>query len=371
MAGVAVWEGFVMVARTSLWTGATGFLSEPLLRKVAEEFPEDKFRLVVRAGSADRARKRFDYLGGRSEIVVGDLGDEINPELAKTTDEVVHTGALTSLDDGDSEELIRTNFGGTLRILDFVKRCNEGRQVPLIYVSTSYDRGSNLYEKTKKLAREAVARSGLPAVVVAPSIIMEDAGVVPEKDGMVAYRYLEGIATPFVIDCQRRGIDFFKHWAEKKPIEGVTLRLIGDVNVDKDFVPVSYVRDGVRRVIRGVREGQIKFCQTFYATAERPLKGWDFANAIEAGLNLAQGSVKYQKEAEGMNPLETRIHGIVEAFDSYTCNSDPKRDSSPLRNLLGGDVKSSVTPEDLELDFVTYMDKRILPKIKLRYDRRG
>ncbi|WP_052230334.1 SDR family oxidoreductase [Streptomyces sp. CT34] len=96
-------------------------------------------------------------------------------ELCAVIDVIVHAAADTSF--RAESALVETNVAGTRRIVELARESD----ARLVYVSTAFsglgaDGGSPApaYARTKAQAEELVTASGLPAVVVRPSIIVGD-----------------------------------------------------------------------------------------------------------------------------------------------------------------------------------------------------
>ncbi|MFF2806601.1 SDR family oxidoreductase [Streptomyces sp. NPDC058000] len=96
-------------------------------------------------------------------------------ELSAVIDVIVHAAADTSF--GAESALVETNVAGTARIVELAQEA----EARLVYVSTAFsavgtdgDSAALAYARTKANAEELVRASGLPAVVVRPSIIVGD-----------------------------------------------------------------------------------------------------------------------------------------------------------------------------------------------------
>jgi long-chain acyl-CoA synthetase len=198
------------VSETILLTGATGFLGMELLARLVERDRADVLCLV-RAASADAARKRLDAVfsrlyedpppaTARVSAVPGDVGVEslglaaadLDAILERVTT-VVHCAASISFD-LPLEEARRTNTNGALRMLGLSRElARRGRLRRHLHVSTAYVAGRyrgrfletdldlgqgfrNTYERSKFEAERAIgeAADGLPVVIARPSIIVGD-----------------------------------------------------------------------------------------------------------------------------------------------------------------------------------------------------
>ncbi len=168
-----------------LVTGATGFLGRALVRCLRAE--QSTVRLLVRTAPA------WGTADAGLEVVVGDLGDTDAVDRAVAGARVVyHVAATTS---GTADDFRRGTIAGTQHVVDACLRHTVRR---LVYVSSlgvlappapgtgalvtedsAVDphpelRGAYTHAKiaAEQLVREAVARHGLPAVVVRPGQIV-------------------------------------------------------------------------------------------------------------------------------------------------------------------------------------------------------
>lgn len=200
-----------------LITGFPGFLGSALLPRVLARAEEDSAICLVQAkfaGAAEEGRREIEAnhpeVAGRIRLVEGDiteadLGLDNGAVAAGSVSEIYHLAAVYDLavkrDVG-----MRVNVEGTRHVLDFAGDC--GALERLQYVSTCYVSGrwagafteddlekdqsfNNYYEETKFLAEVEVQRamrSGLPATVYRPAIVVGDSntGVTQKYDGPYA-----------------------------------------------------------------------------------------------------------------------------------------------------------------------------------------
>ncbi|MYT29596.1 MULTISPECIES: SDR family oxidoreductase [unclassified Streptomyces] len=152
-----------------LLTGATGVVGSALLPHLGTHHVT--CLLHETALNAPRVKTvrgdiRLPYLG---------LSHSEFKEACAVIDVIVHAAANTSF--GAGPALAETNVAGTQRIIELAREA----KARLVYVSTAFsalgaDGGSSApaYARTKAQAEELVGASGLPAVVVRPSIIVGD-----------------------------------------------------------------------------------------------------------------------------------------------------------------------------------------------------
>jgi len=111
-------------------TGASGFLGRNLLKRLLEEYPNDRFFLLVRSHataaflrnhlSGLEVRDRVVYVGG--DVTQPDLGMAASDlgTLMQEVQEIWHLAASTSFDDKQAADIRRTNLEGTRNLLDAI-----------------------------------------------------------------------------------------------------------------------------------------------------------------------------------------------------------------------------------------------------------
>jgi thioester reductase-like protein len=186
----------------TLITGFPGFIAERLLPRLLELTPDPSFACLVQEGFLDQARQRIraiedrhPYARGRITTVVGDITLDrlgLDASAARRLQDGLtaawHLAAVYDL--AVSREVgQRVNVEGTRRVVELLSGAR--RLVRFQYISTAYvsgaatgvfretdlDRGQsfkNHYEETKFLAEVEVARSGLPATIFRPGIVVGD-----------------------------------------------------------------------------------------------------------------------------------------------------------------------------------------------------
>lgn len=157
--------------KTVLLTGASGVLGQALQQRLAHltlfcpvrRTPVSGANVVAVPSDVSRLRlglTRSDYAA-----------------LTRRIQLVIHAAAVT--DFRQPEDVIaQTNVEGTKNVLDFAAAAN----VPIYYVGTAFceNQGANgahptnAYEQSKRAAEAVVRSSGIPSVILRPSIIMGD-----------------------------------------------------------------------------------------------------------------------------------------------------------------------------------------------------
>jgi nucleoside-diphosphate-sugar epimerase len=158
--------------KTILLTGATGVVGRALL---------DRLLGVDVICLAHQKRLGSPWVS----VVQGDVSRPLLglsaakfAELARRVDYVVHSAAVTAFN--QPEKLIRdVNVVGTQRVLELAARAG----APVCHLSTAFayadqhvssGHRTHAYEVSKRDAEQAVRESGLPTVIVRPSIVIGD-----------------------------------------------------------------------------------------------------------------------------------------------------------------------------------------------------
>jgi len=228
--------------RTVLLTGASGVVGGAVLRRLRNV---DVVCLVHRS----------PVCGPNVTVAQGDvaepglgLGEHAYAELAARVDAVIHCAAVTDFNRTDGS-LQATNIAGTEHVAAFAAAAH----AVLYHVSTAFvhttvdgDRGRNAigYAASKLAAEQAVRSSGVPHVILRPSVVIGDSvtGEIAAFQGL--HQVVAGMFAGMV-----PMIPFDSSW----PI---------------DFVPADVVADAIGCVVQNrVSEGE------FWITAgERALR---------------------------------------------------------------------------------------------------
>jgi dihydroflavonol-4-reductase len=184
-----------------LVTGATGFLGRELVRRLRAR--GDDVRILARPIS------RLGDLAGQVEVTHGNVLDTASVAAAvKGRDLVFHTAGLVSTLASEHRAMFAVNVDGTRNVLEAARQAGVQR---VVYTSSSYAVGHTLdgralneqavwedpgvaYARSKRRAEDAafaVARGGLPLVVVNPSFVLGPGGG-EGSSGRIVRRFLDG-----------------------------------------------------------------------------------------------------------------------------------------------------------------------------------
>lgn len=185
-----------------LFTGFPGFIGARLLPRLLELLPGSTFRCLVQERFMDAARgsiadieRTHPHTKGRITTVRGDITESrlgLSAQEARVLQKQLagcyHLAAVYDL--AVARELgMKINVEGTKNVLEFLAEAKHLDR--LHYVSTAYVSGTavgvyretdldvgqrfkNYYEETKFLAEVNVAKSGLPATIYRPGIVVGD-----------------------------------------------------------------------------------------------------------------------------------------------------------------------------------------------------
>jgi nucleoside-diphosphate-sugar epimerase len=241
--------------RTVLVTGASGVVGRALLRRMRDL---DLVCLVHRSPVC--GPNVTTVQGDIAEPMLG-LGEQAYVELADRVDAVIHCAAVTDLNrtDGSCEA---TNVAGTERAAAFAAAAN----AVLYHVSTAFvhttvegERGRAAigYAVSKAAAEQVVRSSGVPHVIVRPSVVIGDS-VTGE---IAAFQGLHQVAAGM--------------------FAGIVPIIPFDPGWPIDFVPADVVADAIACVVQNrVSQGE------FWVTAgERALR---LDEAIAVGVEVGK-----------------------------------------------------------------------------------
>ncbi len=303
-----------LTERSILFTGYPGFLSEHLLRRLADE-TNAHIHLLVLPNTLKTARDRLERMGrqhpslvGRWTLHAGDITDSLlgltkskYDELTGQVGVVWHLAALYDLS-VDEAVAYRVNVGGTINVLDFCERCEDLQR--LNYVSTCYVAGKrtgtiledeldlgqhhhNHYEATKFWAEVEVQRrlSDIPTAIFRPAIVVGDSrtGEISKYDGpYYVFQLLQRLPKWLPVPAIGRGgspvnlvpVDFvadaLSHLGHTAGTEGKVFHLA-------DPYPLSatqIVDQVLQRLNRPTTRGRLPLSWVERALEQRTVEGW-------------------------------------------------------------------------------------------------
>lgn len=307
-----------------LFTGFPGFIGARLLPRLLELWPEETFVCLVQDrflglthGELAAIEARHPSGRGRLTTVVGDI---TLPGLGLAAADATRLrGELTAAhhlaavyDLAVSRELgMKVNVEGTRNVLAFLGGAR--RFARLHYVSTAYVSGSatgvfresdldvgqrfkNHYEETKFLAEVEVARSGVPATIYRPSVVVGDSrtGETGKFDG------------PY----------FTLTAMEKVPSPGIFLR-VGSGRNPANLVPVDFVVEALAR-LSTQREAATR---TYHLTDPQPLPVIEverlFARALGKSFVYVPVPKGLAKAFFSLGPVQRHFGMPVQSLDYF------------------------------------------------------
>jgi len=307
-----------------LFTGFPGFIGARLIPKLLALRPGTVFHLLVQERFHDLAKKEVKQLEhhhkdakGRLRIVPGDItapGLGIEAEAAKTLKRDLvgcyHLAAVYDLA-VKAELAHRINVLGTRHVLGFLGEAKHFEK--LDYVSTAYVSGSakgiyretdldvgqsfkNHYEETKFLAEVEVAKSGVPAAIYRPGVVVGDSktGETAKFDGPY-----------YVVSAM-----------EKLPSPGAFLR-IGSGGHPVNLVPVDFVIDALAHLSASPKSQG----KTYNLTDPSPLTSLElaqlFARILKRHFVFVPVPMLVAKAMLTAGPLAAYLELPVQALDYF------------------------------------------------------
>lgn len=207
--------------KTILLTGATGVVGAALLKKLDGH---DVVCLVHETSPAPNGGTIETVRGSVTEPLLG-LDPKAHDELARRVDAVVNCAAITEYT-AKRPDMFAVNVDGVKRVLDLAQRGDaDFFHMGTAFVATTpvevdESHGSRdikrwwnpqLYIESKRAGDEVVAKSGVPASVIRPSIVFgdSDTGETPQFQGLhVLIRVFFEESLPIVPLDPKRRIDF-------------------------------------------------------------------------------------------------------------------------------------------------------------------
>ena len=324
-----------------LLTGATGALGSWLTRAALAD--GTRVCAVARetaGGSAgDRVRASLAVTGmphapGLS-VVEGDILDDnlgiADGQLPGRIGRVIHCAACTDFQESAAELSYQSNVVAVKNVLDFARR----HGAPLVHLSTAYVAGTrtgrvheddldlgqgfnNVYERTKcqgeALVRQWAADTGLPAIILRPSIVAGD------WQGGRALRFNTLYDMMHAMD------------ALAPAARGERLRVVAQAGATKNIIPVDYFAEAAWRIIRRGRPG------TFHIVHPRPLTLTRLARIFAELFSVEEMPLVSQEEFTRDRPThaERVCHRAMAQYRPYMTQPEPVFDRTATDQALAG-----------------------------------
>jgi nucleoside-diphosphate-sugar epimerase len=220
-----------------LITGAGGFLGSALIPKLLDRGHKVYGLYRQKSQPGFTIQKLIPLFG---DITQPDLGiDKVPGDI----DAVIHCAALLSFSQRDRERIYQTNYQGTINLLEWMVRNKITR---LFHLSTAYLFDHNDYEKSKRMAEEAIGNyPQVRATILRPGIIIGDSKLegVPPLSG-----FYSGVAV----------IDQAKRWFEQKaglPPLRTQIRIFGAPSATLNLVPVDVLIEHIISIMEKDKAG--------------------------------------------------------------------------------------------------------------------
>lgn len=272
---------------------------------------------------------------GTLSTIKGDLGqhrlgwnDITWSQVAAEHDLVLHCAAVTGFD-ADEADYRSVNVEGTEQLAALAGR--GGMQ--LLHVSTAYVCGmhdgpvletptrcgrtfANGYEASKAAAERVIRRSGIPAAIARPSIVVgdSDTGAIRTFDRL----YL----------------------AFKLVAEGRIRRMPASQGATLDFVPIDYVAEGIVALADRMNEATGGI---FALVSGAPVSLEQFGNAIAAYPQFTPPLfVEPQNlDLDALPPLQRRLHALIASSYGSYFQRRPEFKDDAFRALTGMACRST------------------------------
>jgi nucleoside-diphosphate-sugar epimerase len=341
-----------------LMTGASGFLGRRLTHALTQQ-SGNRLYLLVRS---EKAEKRIvSQLGAREaskvQFVYGDVTQSLLGQstarlldLSRKIDEVWHLAASTSFDDARRAEIEAINLDGTRNVISVLKGFGKLRM--LYQMSTAYCCGRmrgampedyfprpptfrNAYEESKYEAEQLVRVSGLPAIVIRPSIIMGDSR---DGDYFGERRMVYGYATALYVAVAMRcgGAEAFRrYWRgaiKGGPRIDLDSRLMGAEHTPLNLVTV----DDVVKVCLAIRAGQVLHSRAYNVVNAAAMPVGKIMEAFQHLLCVC--GLRYDVSLVGEGPakdnvVERAAYRHTRPFWSYLLQPVPRWVTTNTRRL--------------------------------------
>lgn len=344
-------------------TGITGALGSWIAgQALADGLP---VRALARAAGGCSAEQRIERSLSitsnqspitRWEAVEGDIHDR-QLDLGDSS-LVIHCAACTAFDERSAVDSHRTNVEGLQNILELCTR----KRLPLVHISTAYVSGkrtghvhenellegqqfNNVYERTKcageTLVRDWSSQSGIPAIILRPSIVLGDWELGRSVRFNTLYHLMAALDSV------------------GPPLGRQTLRLVGRADVTKNIIPVDYFAQVAWQIIRQRKPG------TFQIVHPNPITMGELGEIFSRLFNLDLKFVAASEfDSTRATPIERMCGRIMAPYRPYMLNDEPVFRREATQAAIDG---SDISLQKLDADYF----KRLLDYGRLANWGRG
>ncbi|MGR3176550.1 MAG: SDR family oxidoreductase [Candidatus Anammoxibacter sp.] len=364
----------MMNRKTILLTGATGFLGSELLKRfIMLDYdikilvrvnnninPEEKIRRLLTKAGLDTVISQF----GKVQVFEGDitknnlgLNENTFHELSNSVHEVFHCAAATKFSGLNRENLLRTNYTGTMNIIKF---CLSGKEKHLHYISTAYVAGEkrgivyenelndshgfhNYYEESKFLAEKAVHKYAstrkLHYTIYRPSIIVGDSitSYTMNFDGIYLFS-----RTLFLLKRRLESKGRESEPSMNQPLKGfgvnksnnnvhLPLRIPANPEATINLVPIDYVTSAIVSIFLDTN----RVNKTFHITNSYPPKLKFLLESISDAIGITGTGIVDHNEfcTKKMTLLEKKVWEKIKVYGLYM-HSEPYFQSNNTQLIL-------------------------------------
>jgi len=372
------------MASNILITGALGFLGNFFVKELLRREPEAQLYLLVRDKGLDTAEGRVHAAGFMTPNVTVIPGDVTDPDLVEKCcgagvspvnhrqdahatlppmDEIWHIAGLTTFNEKKADQLVSVNIHGTTNMILLAERLGCRK---FFHISTAYVAGRcdgpvledelvrnpsfrNSYERTKYYGERLVRDSGLPWVIIRPSIIVGHSQTGEAESDKMVYG---------VVRCYHTLASWLERNVHDHNGRRPKLRYVvrADYDVAKNLICVD---DCVRIMLAARERGALR--RTYHACHHQTLDTGAEHQIMCRILGIDY--LKIDPSHDGTTDVVQKfIDRGLRVFEPYMLHSDPIFDLSNTRALGGYELH----PMDAER--FTFLVKCYVENLRERED---